>query len=89
MTTVIFSLNGVDFKIQCLIYETLGEIINRFNNKSEKDKIDINKDQLLYNGKLINLDLTFFQLANRSDKERKVIHILVYKNDNKKSKNLE
>ena len=87
MATVIFSLNGVDLKIQCLINETMKEIINRFNNKSEKDKIDINKDQLLYNGKLINLDLTFFQLANRSDKERKVIHILVYNSDNKKSTN--
>ena len=75
---VIFTLNGIQTRIQSLINEKMRDIINRFNIKL---KININKVQYLYNGNQINLDATFYEQANPYDKERKVMNILVYTNE--------
>ena len=51
------------------------DIINRYRLKSQ---INDNKMQFLYDGNLINLNLTFFEQANQLDKQRKIMNILVY-----------
>ena len=75
---VIFTLNGIQTEIQCLINEKMRNIINRFNIKSQ---ININKAQYLYNGNQINLDITFYDQANVYDKQTKTMNILVYTNE--------
>ena len=55
---VIFTLNGIQTGIQCLINEKMRVIINIFNIKA---KININKAQYLYNANQINLDVTFYE----------------------------
>ena len=74
---VIFTLNGIQTGIQCLINEKMRDIINRFNIKA---KININKAQYLYNANQINLDMTFYEQANAYDKQRNTMNILVYSN---------
>jgi len=51
------------------------DIINKFVTKS---KIDINNAQFLYGGKQIDFELTFYEQANKIDKERDQMNILVY-----------
>ena len=75
---VIFTLNGIQTGIQCLINEKMRVIINIFNIKV---KININKAQYVYNGNQINLDVTFYEQANAYDKQRKTMNILVYSNE--------
>ena len=68
------------------VYQTINTVID--TNPNTKIKISkesslkkINKDitnlHFLYNGEKINKDLTFDQLANNLDKERKEMNILV------------
>ena len=51
------------------------DIINKFITKS---KIDINNAQFLYGGKQIDFELTFYEQANKIDKDRDQMNILVY-----------
>ena len=76
---VVFTLDGVDLVIQCLISDKMRDICQRFGMKVEKN---INSLVFLYGGSIINLDLTFESQANSIDKMNKLMKILVYKNEN-------
>ena len=62
MASVCFSYNGEETIILCNIQEKMIDIINRYRLKSQ---INDNKMQFLYDGNLINLNLTFFEQANQ------------------------
>ena len=76
---VVFTLDGVDLVIQCLISDKMKDICEKFGMKIEKN---INSYIFLYGGSIINLDLTFESQANSIDRMSKVMKILVYKNEN-------
>ena len=75
MAQVIFSYNGNGTNIQCNLDEKMKEICKRYATKL---KYDINKLYFLYDGKIINEDLNFYEQANENDKKRKAMNILVY-----------
>ena len=92
MYSIEFILNGNKTLIQCNIDEKLKDICLRYTSKIQKD---INKLYFLYGGNMINIELTFNQIVNKIDKERKKIILLVnevnqisIKNNLKKSKEL-
>ena len=77
MAEAIFNLEGINTTIQCDENEKMGEIIKTF-------LIKINDSQnnnlvYLYNGQIINKELTFKEQANELDKNRKKMDILVTK----------
>ena len=74
MSNIIFNFNGKETKVQCNVNEKMEEIFKRYSSKME---IDINKIYFVYNGEIINKDLTFSQLANEIDKKRNISNILV------------
>ena len=76
---VVFTLDGVDLVIQCLISDKMRDICQRFGMKVEKN---INSLVFLYGGSIINLDLTFESQANSIDRINKIMKVLVYKNEN-------
>ena len=76
---VVFTLDGVDLVIQCLISDKMKDICERFGIKIEKN---INSYIFLYGGSIINLDLTFESQANSIDRINKIMKVLVYKNEN-------
>ena len=81
MAEVEFQYNGTKTVIQCKEGQKIGEIFDRFISKSNINENDIN---YFYNGKSftqINKDLTFNQMANSLDKERKKISILAINNE--------
>ncbi len=61
MSIISFSFNGKETKIQCNAKEKLEDIFKRYAFKIEKD---INKIYFVYNGEIINKNVTFSQLAN-------------------------
>ena len=84
MSTVIFSFNGNETKIQCTKENKMKEIIDRFKQKSN---INSNEDIFfLYGGNKINLELSFYEQANNLDKTRNEMYIIVY-NMNEKTQN--
>ena len=76
---VVFTLDGIDLVIQCLISDKMRDICQRFGIKAEKN---INSLIFLYGGNMINLDLTFESQANSIDRVNKIMKVLVYKNEN-------
>ena len=74
MSKVIFNYEGNNTTVLCQENEKMTEICKRFGNKTQ---IDINNLYFLYNGKIINIELRYDEIANRFDKERKEISILV------------
>ena len=87
MSKVIFNYKGENTIVLCQENEKMIEICKRYGNKIQ---IDINDLYFLYNGKIINIELRYDEIANRFDKERKEVAILVInKNivvlDNKKN----
>ena len=77
MAQVEFNYNGTSTVIQCQEVQNMDEIFNNFLSKTHLDK---NKINYLYNGKNIpklKRSLTFNQMANSLDKERKKISVLV------------
>ena len=83
MAEVIFNYNGNNTKIQCDIDSKMMNIIEKFLSKIEK-KEDIY--YYLYNGNNINKELTFNEQANEYDKNRKIMNIIVYYNNENNSK---
>ena len=77
MSIVSFSFNGNDLEIQCTKDEKLKDIISRFQLKSNiiKDKVCF-----LYGGNRINMELSFYEQANKLDLERNKMNILVIAN---------
>ena len=74
MIKVDFSYNDHNYFVQCNYKDKMEEIINKFLEKSQKEKKNI---FFLYNGQIINQELTFDQCANRLDKSRNYMNILV------------
>ena len=75
MSIVKFSFEGEETVIQCSKDDYLKDIINKFILKS-----NINEDEVffLYGGNNINMDLSFFEQANKIDKERNQMNIIVF-----------
>ena len=75
MAQVVFSFNGNDIIIQCNINEKMEEILKKFCIKVGKE---INSLYFIYSGNYLNNDeLTFEEIANKEDKERNKMNILV------------
>ena len=74
MSKSIFNYNGLEIIIQCNIQEKMKEIINRFILKAEAN---VNNLYFLYNGNIINEELTLAQIIREIDKETNSIYILV------------
>ena len=83
MVNVIFTFNGTNIVIQCKNEDKMKDICQKFISKVG---IDINLISFLYNRKQINLELTYNEIANSLNKNRKEINILVY--DQEKSKDI-
>ena len=73
MSKVIFTYKKIYTTFECNMEDNIGEICQEFTSK-----IDMNIEKLyfLYKGNDINKDLTFQQLADEKDKERKTINII-------------
>ena len=81
MVEVEFQYNGNITIIQCQQEQKMSEICNNFMNKS-----NINDKEIYYfydgqGGNLFNKNLSFNQIANSFDKNRKKMSVLVYDND--------
>ena len=74
MSKVIFNYKGNNTIVLCQENEKMIEICKRYGNKIQ---IDINDLYFLYNGKIINIELRYDEIANGFDKERKEVSILV------------
>ena len=66
MAKVNFTYEGIKTVIQCSKEDKMRNICSKFGTKSE---VDINSLFFIYNGKLINLELTFYEQANSTDKK--------------------
>ena len=72
---VIFIFNGIKTIIQCNLKDEMNKIIQTFERKIN---LNLSKNLCyLYNGKIINKDLTYEELINNVDKETNSINILV------------
>ena len=78
MAEVIFTLDGINTNIQCTIDEKMNEICEKFSNKVGRN---INSLLFLYDGFIINNDLTFYQQAKQLDKVRNKLNVLVYEKE--------
>ena len=76
MAEIKFTYEGSNTIIQCDINDKIKDIINKFLIKINKEK-NI-KLYYLYNGKIINKELTFNEQANQIDKNRKKMNVIVY-----------
>ena len=74
MSKIIFTYKGIDSIIHCGMKEKMKNIFHKFMLNNNLEKTEIN---FLYNEKEINEELTFEQIANTKDKNRKTINILV------------
>jgi len=75
MAIVNFNYKGIKTTVQCNIDDSFDKIIQKFSLKCT----DISSDDLyfIYNGKMLDLNLSFLEAANEIDKERKVMDVLV------------
>ena len=71
---VIFIFMGNNMVIQCMKKEKMRDICKRYSSKIERH---INTLLFLYNGNLINLELSFEEQANIIDKNNRKMNILV------------
>ena len=78
MAFVFFKYEGTDIPIQCAKEDKMRNICNKYISKM---KYDPNSLQFLYNGNQINYELTFYGQANRIDKQRLQMNVLVIKID--------
>jgi len=87
MSKIEFNFSGIKTIIYCNINEKMNDILIKFTIKIGKD---INDIYFVYNGNTINenlKDLSFNELANNIDKNRKIMYILVYERNLNKVKN--
>ena len=75
MSKVEFNYRGINTIILCQENEKMEDICKRYTNKSS---IDINNVYFLYNGNKINLQLTYNQIVNDTDRQREMMSVLVY-----------
>ena len=76
MISIKFTLNGIQTIIQSKKGEKMRNICNKFISKIGNEKAD--SLYFIYNGKLINFELTVDEQANSFDKNNKIMNILVY-----------
>ncbi len=77
MAQVEFKYNGLNYNIQCHEDQKMIDIIDNFKSKLHLSEKNIN---YLYDGRNwseFNKNLTFIQMANSVDKERKMMNIIV------------
>ena len=74
MTKVIFTYEKIFITIECDLNEKIKDIYQKFITKIELYNVEIN---YFYKKEKINEELTFEELANEYDKERKTINIIV------------
>ena len=74
MTKAEFSYNDSNYIIQCKNDDKMKDIIGKFLEKSQKERKNL---FFIYNGQIINEKLEFNQCANRLDKSRNYMNILV------------
>ena len=79
----IFTLNGIDLKIQCKTDEKMKDICLKY---ASKIKTNINSLIFLYGGNQINKEFRFNEQASSLDKRSNEMKILVYKNGNEEFK---
>ncbi len=82
MAQVEFQYNGINIVIQCNEEQKMNEICNNFITKSNIKEEEINYFYNSIGGAQFNKDLTFNQMANALDKQRKKMNILVISIDN-------
>ena len=85
MAKVEFLFDGTKTIIQCNENDKLEDIIKKLCLKIEKNKEEM---IFLYNGNIINDQLTFNEIANMEDKQRKQISIIITYNKIIINKNL-
>jgi hypothetical protein len=88
MVEVEFRLNNIKTIIECNTNEKIDDILNNYTEQLIMMSNDLN---FVYDGKKIEegiKGLTFNELANNIDKERKKINILVYDSNREKNNNL-
>ena len=84
MAEIIFNYEGVNTTIQCNENDKVKDIINKFLIKIQKQDDNL---YFLYNGTKINYELTFNEQANKLDKNRKIMNVLVIDDKDKNVKN--
>ena len=82
MVEVIFNYEGVNTIIQSDIKDKMKDIIDKFLSKIKQKGNDI---YYLYNGTIINQELTFNKQANDIDKKHKKMNIIVTKDEKDKN----
>ena len=75
---VVFTYMGEDMEIQCMKEQKMKDICKKYSYKIEKH---INTLIFMYNGNIINLELSFEEQANSMDRNNRRMHILVYNKD--------
>ena len=78
MSTIEFNFEGNSTIIQCTPDEKITNIIERLANKLDKKNENL---YFVYNGGMVKEELTFQELANKSDKESNKMSMLVYARD--------
>ena len=85
MNKVEFNYNDIKFIVQCNKEDKMKEVINKFLNKSGKNKKNI---FFIYNGQIINEDLIFNKCANSLDRNRNYMNVLVLESQIEEVSNL-
>ena len=85
MVEVIFNYEGNNTIIQCNINDKMKDIINKFLKKIENNENN-NNLFFIYDANIINYELTFIQLANKLDKKRNKMNIIVKSNNDNNTK---
>ena len=75
MITIKFQYLGLVTTIQALNKDKLRDICFKY---AQKVRVDMDKLNYLYSGKLVNLELTPEQIMNKADKERKIMSIIAF-----------
>ena len=76
MLKIIFNYKGKEVTIQSSIDKLMKDIFQVFSEKSEID--DANKTYFIYNGNQINEEIKCNKLINEEDRNRNIMNILVY-----------
>ena len=79
MAEVIFVYKGQKTIIQCLKEDKISDICLKFTSKIN---ININNIIFLYNGKIINMELKYNEIANKIDNNSNIMNIIVYDKEN-------
>ena len=79
MAKIIFTYEGMDINIQCQLNDKIKDAIDKFMIKINQE--DNTNFYYLYNGFLINKELTFKEQANFIDINRNEMNIIVKANN--------